>query len=166
MDCLRDHARGRQAGPYAYVVMDDQLSQIQVPSMPTRDHKQLFFDFLASLGMILKPDAIGFGGEAWICDIAPDKLRGMSQPEQMRILGMGSAWLVEHGFSSRFESISISAQDRYSAYFVTLPFTRIEGKVTYGEEKRRLVPQANLDLSEFGMKFYRQKKPAGQTAGS
>jgi hypothetical protein len=158
--CMRQLRRGRPAGPLAYLLVDGELREIEVPPFDTRADKQLFFDFLASVGMLLKPTAIAFGGEAWVCDITPDKLWGMSEPDKLRVLGRGSEWLVEHGFSSRFEALNITAQDKQSAYFLTLPFTRLEG-IRFGEETRRLLPQSSLG-PEMGLRFYptKQEGPA------
>lgn len=162
VDVIRDESkrrlrRGRPAGPLAYLLIEGELRELEVPPFSTPADKQLFFDFLASVGMMLKPTAIAFGGEAWVCEIGADKLRGMSEPEQRRILGQGSAWLVEHGFSSRFEAIEITAQDKQWAYFLTLPFTRHLDSICFGEETRRFLPQSSLD-PEMGLRFYRPKK--------
>lgn len=146
-DVIRDESkrrlrRGRPAGPLAYLLVNGELRELEVPPFGTPADKQLFFDFLASVGMILKPTAIGFGGEAWNSDIPPDQLRAMSEPEKL-----------EHGFSS----LNITAQDKQSAYFLTLAFTRIDGGIEFGEETRRFVPQSSLD-PEMGLRFYRPKK--------
>lgn len=162
-DVIRDELkrrlrRGRTVGPRAYLVIEGALHELDVPPFGTPGDKQLFFEFLASVGMMLKPTAIGFGGEAFNSDIPADQLRVMTtvisnnRLEETKVEAVRDKTL-EHGFSS----LNITAQDKQSAYFLTLPFTRIDGGIQFGEETRRFLPQASLD-PEMGVRFYRPKK--------
>jgi len=160
------------AVPMAVVVIKGVPEKVFVPGFDSRMRKEVFFEYLQNIGMILEPQAIGFGAEAWVCDLRPERMRYLSEPEKQRILGRGASWLAEMGFADRYEAIQVTAQSAEQAYFLTCPFVRKPGDrgIHFEEERRRLVPQSEVGDDNM-VKFYRQpawkqKEPATKAGSS
>ena len=154
------------AASVSVVVPQEGRPMWHLPLLRTPAEKWAYFDSLAERAEREKPLMIAFGGEAWVMKIAQEKMRWTSPDEREELLRRGTTWLVEHGYGTRSEVISITVQNIDQAYFLDVPFRRVEhGAVVWQKPVHRTIFQAELDAATNAIKFYRHVPFTGKHTG-
>lgn len=154
------------AASIAVVVPQQGRPEWTLPLLRNPAEKWAYFDLLAERAEQEQPSMIAFGGEAWVMEIAREKMRWTTPDERRELLSRGTTWLAENGFGTRREVISITAQNIDQAYFLDVPFRRRErGVIQWLTPVRRTIFQTELDAETNALKFYRQVAFTGKHTG-
>lgn len=145
--------------PMLLIRVQGELHHLQLPvsllqMMNSPEGKGILFGMIAAIVEHNAADLAIWMAEAWECKFNEETKKRLSMPELERLAARGSLWLVENGFATRSEALSISAQTRERVVSITIPFMRFPGMpVLLGEQD--VVHMAQRDIDGCNIQFFR-----------